>query len=133
MGRNDQVIVFEEKIGDLGVGEILAHGLPFGSIIERNVDTVFCSGEKEAGALGVFTDDVDEIVVGDAVDDFGPGGAVIVGAIGVGTAVIGLVILRGEICGAGLIRRGVDDADADRPGRSLGVTSFQFLPPSRVM
>ena len=70
--------------------------------------------------LGSFADGVDEIVVGDAVDDFGPGRAEIVGAKGIRFAIVGLVVLRREIRGSGLVRRTFDEADADEIRETFG-------------
>ena len=75
---------------------------------------------RKPGPLRIFADDVDIIVVRDAVDDFGPRDAVVVSAIGVGTAVVSLIVFRGEVGRAGLVRRGVDDADADEIRQALG-------------
>ena len=49
---------------------------------------------------------------GNAVDDFGPGLAVIVGLEDVGLAVVDLIVLRGHVRRAGIVRRGFDQADA---------------------
>ena len=118
VGGDHHVVAFDHDIGDLRIGQIEREGLPLRAIVEGNVDAVLGAGEQQALAAGIFAHGVHEIVFGDAVDDLGPGLAVVGGLEDVGLAVVVLIILHRHVGGAGIVRRGVDQADAAEIGHA---------------
>src|SRR5215472_14749 len=88
VGGDHEVAAFDDEIGDLRIGQVQREGLPLRAVVEGNVDSVFRAGEEQTAAAGIFTDGVNEIVVGDAVDDLAPCFAVVVGLEDVGVAIV---------------------------------------------
>ena len=89
------------------------------------------AGEEQSLADGVFANSVHEVVIGNSVDDLGPGFAVVGRLEDVRLAVVVLVILHRDIRRGGIVRGSFDEADAPEirqarrrdlgPMRSLGV------------
>ncbi len=77
MRGDHHIVALNHDIGNLHVRQIEREGLPMGAIVERNVDAVLGAGEQQALAHRIFAHGVHEIVFGNAVDDLGPGLAVV--------------------------------------------------------
>ncbi len=62
----------------------------------------FGAGEEEAFLVRIGTNGAGEVVVGDAIDDFGPGLAVVGGFVKEGMEVVREIHGRGDVGGAGV-------------------------------
>ncbi len=78
--RNHEIVVFESEIANGRGRQIQPQRLPFFTIVERDVNALFCSGEKKTFALPVLADGVHRLAGRDAVDNFTPRPAAVVRA-----------------------------------------------------
>ena len=115
-----QVSVLNHQVVYRGRRKIQLKRLPVRAIIERNVHTLFGSGEKQTCTPGIDPDGMDKIVRGKPRDQFGPGLAKICGLEHVGCEVVQLVAFDGEISGACFTPRNLDHAHRAPVRHGLG-------------
>ena len=111
MGCGDQVVVFDDDVAHRARSHVQAQALPVIAVVEGDVDLVLRPGEKQAAPHGVLADCVDGRAAGDAVHDFGPGAASVVGAIDVRPHVVEADGVDGGISRPGIESSGVHDRD----------------------
>src|SRR5205814_6990559 len=110
--RGDYEIVgLDQKVGDLHVGKIQRQGSPVVAVVPRDVDTVLGAGIEKAAAFGILAHGMHEVVTANAANDLRPCLSVVMGAVKVRSAVVVLIVLGGEVRGARVVRRRVDEAD----------------------
>ena len=112
VGGDDEIVVLDDEIVDRGGGQIQFERAPVCAVVEGNIDAGFGSGVEQAALLGIFANGANEGAIGNAVGELGPGLAVVGGFVDVGFEVVALVAIDGDVGGAGVERRSVDEADA---------------------
>ena len=108
---DDEVVVVDDDIADRGGGHVLAERLPVVAVVEGEVDCALGAGVEQAFAHRVFADGVDVLVVGNAVDDFVPGLAAVVGAEDVRAEVVEAKGVDGGVGGRVIEVGGLDEGD----------------------
>ena len=82
------------------------------AVVERDVDARLGAEEQQSLALGILANRAREVVGRNAADDLRPALAVVRRLVDVGRAVGPLIPVAGQIRGARIVRRRVDQADA---------------------
>ena len=106
-----QIVVLHHEIAHRRDREVEAQRLPVVPVVERELDPLFRRGVEHALAHRVLAHGVDEMAVGDAVDDELPALAAVMRAVNVGLAVVEAVPINRDVSGFGIEVRGLDDAD----------------------
>ena len=112
MGREDQIVVLDDKIVHRDRRQIEFETLPIRAVVEGNVDAVFGAGEEKPGLLRIFPDGADEGAVRNSVHELRPGGSVVGGFEDVRAVVVVLVAIDGNPGCSGISSGGINLADA---------------------
>src|SRR5271165_301486 len=112
MRRNYEIVVFDDKIVHWSGWQVQFKRPPLGAVVEGNVDPVLGSRIEKSTLLRVFTNGTNETALRNAVVQSCPGLAVVAGLIDVGTKIVVLMAVHGNICRTGIVGRGIDLADA---------------------
>ena len=88
MGRDDQLVFFDDQVDDRQVGQAGVQLHPLGTIVERHVDAVLRGGVQQALTHRIFTHRMHIGIVAQSVDDLRPALPVVVGLPDVGRLIV---------------------------------------------
>ena len=111
VGGNGEVVIFHHDIAHRRCGQVQTERLPVIAVVEGYVDGAFGSGEEHALTFRVLANGIDVFVVGNAVDDLGPGLAAVAGAQDVRPQVVEAQRVDSCIGGVGIGVAGFDARD----------------------
>ena len=75
--RHDEIIILNDEIAHRGRRQIQPQRLPLRAVIERHINALFRSREKQSFALGIFAHGVHRLARRDSVHNFCPRFAVV--------------------------------------------------------
>ena len=119
MRGDHQVLPGRDDAVDRRHRQIEPERLPPPSAVERHVDAVLGAEVQQPRLPAILADGPREIAGGNAAHDLRPGLAGVIRAVDVRRTVGPLVAVRRDECGAGLVRRRLDQADAGEIGQVL--------------
>ena len=111
MGADGEIVVLNDDVANRRRGKVEAQRLPMVPVVEGNIGGALRPGEEQAFALGILTNSVDVLVIGNAGDNLSPGLAAVTSAKNMRAQVVKAQGVDSRISRIGVAVAGFEDRD----------------------
>ena len=112
MGRNDEIVVFDDQVVNRGDRQVQLQRLPMRAVIKRNEDARLSPRVEQSPSLRIFADSVHVRAIGNSVHNCAPRFPQIGRFENIRLKVVKLMSIHRDVSSVAVVRRGINQIDS---------------------